>query len=101
MAVATLLHPSRETAATIIATEVGLVAAHLLYTLAWLLALLGLPGFYASQRRGMGRLGLAGLFGSFLWHLSDRSDRELRVLCPSYGRMVPLGLRPFRYQERS
>ena len=60
MAVATLLHPSRETAATIIATEVGLVAAHFLYTLAWLLVLLGLPGLYASQRRSMGRLGLAG-----------------------------------------
>lgn len=33
MAVATLLHPSRETAGNIIATEVGLVAAHFLYTL--------------------------------------------------------------------
>jgi hypothetical protein len=65
MAVATLLHPSRETAATIIATEVALVAAHFLYTLAWLLVLLGLPGFYASQRRGMGQLGLAGFVAAF------------------------------------
>ena len=65
MAVATLLHPSRETAATIIATEVGLVAAHFLYTLAWLLVLLGLPGLYASQRRSMGRLGLAGFLAGF------------------------------------
>ena len=65
MAVATLLHPSRETAATIIATEVGLVAAHFLYTLAWLLVLLGLPGLYASQRRSMGRLGLAGFLAAF------------------------------------
>jgi hypothetical protein len=47
--IATLLHPSRETATTIIASEVGLVAAHALYTLAWLLVLLGLPGLYASQ----------------------------------------------------
>ncbi len=65
MAVATLLHPSRETATTIIATEVGLVAAHFLYTLAWLLVLLGLPGLYASQRRSMGRLGLAGFLTAF------------------------------------
>ena len=40
MVVATLLHPSRETATTIIASEAGLIAAHFLYTLAWLLVLL-------------------------------------------------------------
>jgi uncharacterized membrane protein YdjX (TVP38/TMEM64 family) len=44
MVAATVLHPSRETASTIIASEVGLVAAHVLYTLSWLLVLLGLPG---------------------------------------------------------
>jgi hypothetical protein len=32
MVVVTLLHPSRETATTIIASEAGLVAAHFLYT---------------------------------------------------------------------
>ena len=53
---ATLLHPSRETAGTIIASEAGLIAAHALYTLAWLLVLLGLPGLYAAQRGGLGRL---------------------------------------------
>ena len=42
MAVATLLHPSHETATTIIASEVRLVAAHATYTLSWLLVLLGL-----------------------------------------------------------
>jgi hypothetical protein len=65
MVVATLLHPSRETAATIIASEVGLVAAHFVYTLAWLLVLLGLPGLYVSQRAGMGRLGLIGFLTAF------------------------------------
>ena len=49
MAVATLLHPSRETATTIIASEVGLVAAHFVYTLASLLVLLGL-----TNRHGPG-----------------------------------------------
>jgi uncharacterized membrane protein YdjX (TVP38/TMEM64 family) len=65
MVVATLLHPSRETATTIIASEAGLVAAHFLYTLSWLLVLLGLPGLYASQRESMGRLGLAGFLVAF------------------------------------
>jgi hypothetical protein len=63
--IATLLHPSRETAGTIIASEAGLIAAHALYTLAWLLVLLGLPGLYASQRGSMGRLGSAGFLVAF------------------------------------
>ena len=54
MAVATLLHPSQETATTIIASEVRLVAAHVAYTLSWLLVLLGLPGLYAAQPAGWG-----------------------------------------------
>jgi hypothetical protein len=66
MAVATLLHPSHETATTIIASEVRLVAAHSAYTLSWLLVLLGLPGLYVAQRGGMGRLGLVGFLTAFL-----------------------------------
>jgi hypothetical protein len=65
MVVATLLHPSRETAATIVASEPRLVAAHVVYTIAWLLVLLGIPGLYAAQRGRMGRLGLAGFLTSF------------------------------------
>jgi hypothetical protein len=60
MVVATLLHPSREAATTIVASEPRLVAAHMVYRLAWLLVLLGLPRLYAAQRGGMGRLGLVG-----------------------------------------
>ena len=66
MAVATLLHPSHETATTIIASEVRLVAAHATYTLSWLLVLLGLPGLYAAQRGRMGWLGFAGFLIAFL-----------------------------------
>jgi hypothetical protein len=65
MAVATLLHPSRETATTIIASEARLVAAHVTYTLSWLLILLGLPGLYAAQGGRMGRLGLPGFLTAF------------------------------------
>jgi hypothetical protein len=44
MVVTIPLHPSRETATTIVSSEPRLVAAHVVYTLAWLLVLLGLPG---------------------------------------------------------
>jgi hypothetical protein len=63
--VTTLLHPSRETATTIVASEPRLVAAHVVYTLAWLLVLLGLPGFYAAQPGGMGGLGLVSFLTAF------------------------------------
>jgi hypothetical protein len=65
MVAATLLHPSLETATTIVAGENRLVAAHVLYTLAWLLVLLGLPGLYVAHRRAMGRLGVLGFIGAF------------------------------------
>jgi hypothetical protein len=65
MAVATPLHPSRETPATIIASEVRLVASHILSTLSSLLVLLGLPGLYVAHRAGMGRLGFGGFLGAF------------------------------------
>ena len=63
---AALVHPSRETAATIIASEPRLVAAHVLFTLYGLLVMLGLPGLYAAHRGGMGRLGLAGFLVAML-----------------------------------
>ena len=65
MVVATLLHPRRETATTIVASEPRLVAAHVAYTVAWLLVLLGLPGLYAAQRGQMGPLGLVGFLTAF------------------------------------
>ena len=52
MVVATLLHPSRETATTIVASEPRLVAAHVVYTVAWLLVLLGLPGLMRLNAAG-------------------------------------------------
>jgi hypothetical protein len=83
MVVATLLHPSRETATTIAASESRLVAAHVVYTLAWLLVLLGLPGLYAAQRGGMGRLGLAGLLTAF-------SGTYLIAVTGNFGFLAPI-----------
>jgi len=96
--VATLLHPSRETATTIVASEPRLVAAHVVYTLTWLLALLGFPGLYAAQRAGMGRLGVVGFCDCFLWDLSDRGDGEFRVSSP---RCWPSNHRPCWTQSTS
>jgi hypothetical protein len=64
MVVATLLHPSHETATTIVASESMLVAAHVVYPLAWLLVLLGLPGLHAAQRGGLGLVGFLAAFSS-------------------------------------
>ena len=83
MVVATLLHPSRETAATIVASESRLVAAHVVYTLAWLLVLLGLPGLYAAQRGGMGRLGLVGFLTAF-------SGTYLIAVTGNFGFLAPV-----------
>jgi hypothetical protein len=66
LVVATALHPSRETPATILQAEVRLVAAHVLFTVASLLVLLGLPGFYGAESVRMGRLGLVGFLLAFL-----------------------------------
>ena len=66
LAVATVLHPSRETPATILQAEVRLVAAHVLFTLSSLLVLLGLPGLYGTESARMGRLGLVGFLLAFM-----------------------------------
>ena len=81
--VATLLHPSIETAATITASEGRLVAAHVAYTLCWLLVLLGLPGLYAAQRGRMGRLGLAGFLTAF-------SGTFLIAVTGNFGFLAPV-----------
>jgi hypothetical protein len=83
MVVATLLHPSRETATTIVSSESRLVAAHVVYTMAWLLVLFGLPGLYAAQRGGMGRLGLVGFLTAF-------SGTYLIAVTGNFGFLAPV-----------
>ena len=89
MVVATLLHPSRETATTIIASEAGLIAAHVAYTLAWLLVLLGLPGLYAAQRGRMGRLGLTGFLIAFTGTYLIAVTGNFGFLAPVLARNSP------------
>jgi hypothetical protein len=83
MVVATTLHPSRETPATILAAEVRLVAAHVLFTLSYLLVLLGLPGLYGAESVRMGRLGLVGFLAAFM-------GTALVAVSGDFGFMAPV-----------
>jgi hypothetical protein len=83
MVVASLLHPSLETDTTIPQTEAKLVAAHVLYTLAYLLVLLGLPGLYGHEFVRMGWLGLAGFVVAF-------SGTALLAVSGNFGFIAPV-----------
>jgi hypothetical protein len=62
------LHPSRETATTIVASEPRLVAAHVVYTLAWFLVLLGWALCGPARRDGTAGIGrfLTAFSGTYL-----------------------------------
>jgi hypothetical protein len=65
MVVATLLHPSRETATTILASEPRLVAAHVVYTLAWFWCCSAFAGFTRPSATGWDVVGLVGFLTAF------------------------------------
>jgi hypothetical protein len=89
MAVATVLHPSRETPATILEAEVRLVAAHVLFTLSYLLVLLGLPGLYGANAVRMGRLGLVGFLAAFLGTMLIAVSGNFGFLAPVLAAQSP------------
>ena len=99
MVAATLLHPSQETAATIVASEARLVASHSLYTLSWLLVLLGLPGLYAAQRGKMGRLGAVGFLGAFLGTYLIAVTGNFGFLAPALAKQAPAVLIPINQYQ--
>jgi hypothetical protein len=92
MVVTTPLHPSRETATTIVSSEPRLVAAHVVYTLAWLLVLLGLPRTLRGATRCDGPAGTGQLLDRFHRHLSDRNDGKRRFPRPGLGQTVACGV---------
>jgi hypothetical protein len=86
MVVATLLHPSPETATTIVASESRLVAAHVTQ-LSGCWCCWAFPAFMRPKA--------AGWAGSdwrasclFHWHLPDRGHRELWFPRPGLGQAV-------------
>lgn len=83
LVMATVLHPSRETPATIVESEVRLVTAHALFTLSYLLVLLGLPGLYGAASVRMGRLGLVGFLAAF-------TGTMLIAVSGSFGFLAPV-----------
>jgi hypothetical protein len=89
MVVTTPLHPSRETATTIVSSEPRLVAAHVVYTLAWLLVLLGLPGLYAAQPGAMGRPGLASFLTAFTGTYLIAMTGNFGFLAPVLAKQSP------------
>ena len=89
---ATLLHPSLETAVTIIASERRLVAAHALFTASWMLVLFGLPALYFAARPAMGWLGLAGFFGAFTGTYLLAVSGYFGFLAPVLARRTPVVL---------
>ena len=74
IALATLVHPSRETPEIILEQELRLVAAHWLSIFFCGFLLLGLPGLYVAQSERAGRLGLVSFlmlfFGTFFLAVS-------------------------------
>jgi hypothetical protein len=89
MVVTTPLHPSRETATTIVSSEPRLIAAHVVHTLAWLLVLLGLPGLYAAQPGAMGRLGLASFLTAFTGTYLIAMTGNFGFLAPVLAKQSP------------
>jgi hypothetical protein len=75
LALATLIHPSRETPEVILKQELRLVTAHWLYTFYYGFLLLGLPGLNVAQAERAGRLGLVSFlmvfFGTLLFAVSN------------------------------
>jgi hypothetical protein len=75
LALATLIHPSRETPEIILEQELRLVAAHWLFTFSCGFLLLGLPGLYVAQSERAGRLGLVSFvmlfFGTLFFAISN------------------------------
>jgi hypothetical protein len=89
LAVATVLHPSRETTATILQAELRLVASHALFTLSSLMVLLGLPGLYGAHSARMGRLGLVGFVLAFTGTMLTAVSGNFGFLAPVLATQSP------------
>jgi hypothetical protein len=82
-ALAALVHPAREDAATVLNTTPQILTAHWFFAASSAPMLLGLVGLYVCQAKQSGRLGLAGFMLAFIGTL-------LVLLTGYYGFMLPL-----------
>jgi hypothetical protein len=92
IALGTLIHPSNETPATIVAQENRLIIGHWLLTFYCGFLLLGLPGAYASRSRELGRLGLAGFLMLFVGTLFYAVSSDYGFNAPVLARLAPATL---------
>jgi len=89
LALATLIHPSRETPEIILEQELRLVAAHWLTTFSFGFLLLGLPGLYAAQSERAGRLGLVSFLMLFFGTLFFAVSNHYGFIAPVLAAQAP------------
>jgi hypothetical protein len=89
LALATLIHPSRETPEIILEQELRLVAAHWLTTFSFGFLLLGLPGLYAAQSERAGRLGLVSFLMVFFGTLFFAVSNNYGFIAPVLAAQAP------------
>ena len=92
LAVATLLHPSQETPASILASEARLVGSHAVYIVAYLLILLGLPVLWLDGLRRLGRLGSIGFLSAWLGTALLAISSQFGFIAPSLAATAPATL---------
>jgi hypothetical protein len=89
IALATLVHPSRETPEIILEQELRLVAAHWFGTFFCGFLLLGLPGLYAAQSERAGRLGLVSFLMLFFGTLFLAVSNNYGFIAPVLAAQAP------------
>src|SRR5207249_10053328 len=89
LALATLVHPSRETPMIILEQELRLVVAHWLYSFFCGFFLLGLPGLYSAQSERAGRLGLVSFLMVFFGTLFFAVANEYGFIAPVLAAQAP------------
>ena len=89
IALATVVHPSRETLEIILEQELRLVAGHWLGTFFCGFLLLGLPGLYAAQSERAGRLGLVSFLMLFFGTLFIAVSHNYGFIAPVLAAQAP------------
>ena len=88
-ALATLIHPSKETPEIILKQEFRLVAAHWLYTIFFGFFMLGLTGLYTAQSERVGRLGLVSYLVLFFGALFFAVSNNYGLIAPVLAAHAP------------
>ena len=88
-ALATLIHPSKETPEIILKQEFRLVAAHWLYTWFFGFFMLGLTGLYTSQSERAGRFGLVSYLVLFFGALFFAVSNNYGLIAPVLAAHAP------------